>query len=198
MFIKRYNCTFGDLFLLGRYVEEVTFFNVRLYSIWKRYLFGKNGTQLGKRLDYGPSWKCLTMVAVCRPVRQILILFQTKNCLFSHPLSDLASKINTHSRDWPLRNYVIITTDLFRIRVFLFLSYSFGIEPINTFVQSCSSTTSSPGLFPKGKALGTRLVVPLKTIPDSRSKWAKSTPFFTPKRPKKPYPLGRHVPIWLI
>ena len=27
MFIKRYNCTFGDLFLLGRHVEEVPFFN---------------------------------------------------------------------------------------------------------------------------------------------------------------------------
>ena len=32
-----------------------------------------------------------------------------QNCLFSHPFSDLASEIHTHSRAWPLRNYVIIT-----------------------------------------------------------------------------------------
>ena len=38
----------------------------------------------------------------------------------------------------------------FRIRIFLFLSYSFGIETINTFIHS---------------------VVPAKTIPNSRPKW---------------------------
>ena len=49
----------------------------------------------------------------------------------------------------------------FRIRTFLFLSYSFGIETINTFIHS---------------------VVPSKTIPDSRPKWAKCIP----KRRKTP------------
>ena len=53
----------------------------------------------------------------------------------------------------------------FRIRIFLFLSYSFGIETIN------SSYTP---------------VVPSKTIPDSRPKWAKSIPVFKPKRRKDP------------
>ena len=86
-------CTFGDLFLLGRNVKEVTFFNVGYI-----YLFGKNDTPLGKGLDYGPAWECLTMLGVCRSVLQILIPFQTKNCLFSLPFSDLASKIHTHSR----------------------------------------------------------------------------------------------------
>ena len=43
----------------------------------------------------------------------------------------------------------------FRIRIFLFLSYSFGIETINTFIHS---------------------VVPSKTISDSRPKWAKCIP----------------------
>ena len=38
----------------------------------------------------------------------------------------------------------------FRIRIFLFLSYSFGTETINTFIHS---------------------VVPAKTIPNSRPKW---------------------------
>ena len=53
----------------------------------------------------------------------------------------------------------------FRIRIFLFLSYSFGIETINTFIHS---------------------VVPSKTIPDSRPKWAKCIPVFRPKRRKNP------------
>jgi len=53
----------------------------------------------------------------------------------------------------------------FRIRIFLFLSYSFGIETINTFIHS---------------------VVPLKTIPDSRPKWAKCIPVIRAKRRKNP------------
>ena len=53
----------------------------------------------------------------------------------------------------------------FRIRIFLFLSYSFGIETINTFILSCSSP---------------------KTIPDSRPKWAKFIPVFRQKRRKNP------------
>ena len=53
----------------------------------------------------------------------------------------------------------------FLIRIFLFLSYSFGIETVNTFIHSRSS---------------------LKTIPDSRQKWAKCIPVFRPKRRKNP------------
>ena len=53
----------------------------------------------------------------------------------------------------------------FGICIFLFLSYSFGIETINTFIHS---------------------VVPSKTIPDSRPKWAKCVPVFRPKRRKNP------------
>ena len=53
----------------------------------------------------------------------------------------------------------------FRIRIFLFLSYSFGIETINTFIHS---------------------VAPSNTIPDSRPKWAKCKPVFGPKRRKNP------------
>ena len=45
------------------------------------------------------------------------------------------------------------------------ISYSFGIETINTFIHS---------------------VVPSKTIPDSRPKWAKCILVFRPKRPKNP------------
>ena len=53
----------------------------------------------------------------------------------------------------------------FQIRIFLFLSYSFGTETINTFIHS---------------------LVPSKTILDSRPKWAKSIPVFRPKRRKNP------------
>ena len=50
-----------------------------------------------------------------------------------------------------------------RIRIFLFLSYSFGT--INTFRHH---------------------VVPSKTTPDCRPKWAKYTPVFRPKWHKNP------------
>ena len=53
----------------------------------------------------------------------------------------------------------------FQIRIFLFLSYSFGIETINTFIHP---------------------LVPSKTIPDSRPKWAKSIPVLRLKRRKNP------------
>ena len=53
----------------------------------------------------------------------------------------------------------------FRIRIFLFLSYSFRTEVINTFIHS---------------------VVPSKTIPGARPKWAKCIPVFIPKRRKNP------------
>ena len=48
------------------------------------------------------------LVGVCRPVLQILTLFQTKKCNFPHPFSDQTSKIHTRFQTWPLgRNYVI-------------------------------------------------------------------------------------------
>ena len=63
---------------------------------------------------------------------------------------------------WPLgRNYVIITwtraqtkinsSNAFQIRIFLFRSYSFGIERITSFIRYC---------------------IPTKTVPDSRPKLA--------------------------
>ena len=41
----------------------------------------------------GYSWEFL--VWVCHPVLQILTLFQTKKCYFSHPFTDQTSKIHT-------------------------------------------------------------------------------------------------------
>ena len=50
----------------------------------------------------GNSWW-----VVCRPVLQILTLFQIKKCHFSQPFLDLASRIHTRFQTRPLRNYVI-------------------------------------------------------------------------------------------
>ena len=40
------------------------------------------------------------LMGVCHPVLQILTLFQTKKCHFSHPFSDLASKIHPCFQTW--------------------------------------------------------------------------------------------------
>ena len=66
----------------------------------------------------------------------------------------------------------------FRIRIFLFLSYSFGIETINTFIHS---------------------VVPSKTIPDFRPNAQRVYPFSDQNGAKTiPDEGGTHTPIWLI
>ena len=115
-------------------------------------------------------------MGVCRLFPQIPTLLQTKKCNFPHPFSDQTSKIHTRFQTWALgRNYVIITyiraqTNKFfkfisNSHIFLFLSYSFGMEAINF------------SYIP---------VVPSKTIPDSRLKWVECIPVFRPKRPKNP------------
>ena len=119
------------------------------------------------------SWEFLP--DVCRLVPKILTLFQTKKCYFS-----------TRSQTWPLKSIPVFRPGLWanflssllrldgkpkkssnaiRSRIFLFRSYSFGIDTINTFILS---------------------LVPLKTIPDSRAKQRKCVPIFIPKRPKTP------------
>ena len=92
--------------------------------------------------------------------------------LFPHPFSDLASKIHTFyqtRRSQKLCYHYLLSSnckylqylrlerqqkkDPFRIRILLFLSYSFEIETTNTFMPSR---------------------IPSKTIPEFRPKWAKS------------------------
>ena len=125
------------------------------------------------------SWKFL--VGVCRPVLQILTLLRTKKCHFSHTFSGLASKKLSSLLRLEQQPKKIYSNPL-RIRIFLFLSYSFGIETINTFIHSRT--------------------VPSKTIPNSRQKWVKCIPVFRPKRRKNPtrwggtclYSLYKRVP----
>ena len=69
-------------------------------------------------------------MGMCRPVLQILIRFQTKKCNYPQPFSDLS--LLRFGRKH--KNY----SNLFRIRIFHFLSYSFGIETIKMFVHSRS------------------------------------------------------------
>ena len=60
---------------------------------------------------------------------------------------------------------------------YFFLSYSFGIERINTFVHSRSSPENH-----------TRFQTEL----------GKVNTCFQAKKAQKPYPFGRHIPLWRI
>ena len=68
------------------------------------------------------------------------------------------------------------SSNSFRIRIFLFLSYSFGIETINTFIHSCSS---------------------LENHSRFQTKMGKVYTRFQTKTAQKPHPIamGRHIPV---
>ena len=131
----------------------------------------------------GYSWEFL--LRVCRQVLRILTLFQTKKCNLPALFSDQASRIHTRFQIWPLgRNCVIITLiraqnnknslTPFQIRMFLCLSYSFGIETINTFINCRSS---------------------LENHTRRQTKMGKVNTGFLTKTAQKPYPVGRDIPI---
>ena len=65
----------------------------------------------------------------------------------------------------------------FRIRIFFFLSYSFGIETIKTFIQSCSS---------------------LKNRTRFQTKIGKVYTRFQTKSAQKPFPMVRHIPVYSL
>ena len=67
------------------------------------------------------------------------------------------------------------SSDVVRIRIFLLLSYSFGIETINTFIRF-GSTLENHTRF--------------------QTKMGKVYTRFQTKTAQKPYPLGRHIPIY--
>ena len=68
-------------------------------------------------------------------------------------------------------------SNLFGIRIFLFLSYSFGIETGKMFIHSRSSL-ENPTRF--------------------QTKMGKVYTRFQTKTAQKPYPMGLHISIWLI
>ena len=82
------------------------------------------------------------LVGVCRPVLQILTLFQRKKCHFSHPFSDLASKklcppLLLTAVDQNTNKKLFLKIH-FELVYFSFFLTHFGIEVINTFIHSCS------------------------------------------------------------
>ena len=116
---------------------------------------------------------------VCRPLLQILTLFK-KKCHFPLSFPDQTSKLHTRFQTWALgRNYVIITQKILQMN-FEFAYFCFVL--IHSELKRQKSSYAS--------------VVPSKTIPDSRPKWAKCIPVFRPKikEAQTPYPLGQHVP----
>ena len=116
----------------------------------------------------------------CRPVLQAL-----------NPISDQKMSFSTlvfrRFQTWPSsRSYVIITyiraqtknsSNPFRIRIFLFRSYSFGIETTTTLIRSRNT---------------------LENHTQFQIKMGKVYTRFQTKMAQKPYPLGLHIPVWLI
>ena len=95
-------------------------------------------------------------MGVCRPVLQMLTLFQTKKCYFSHLFSDLVfKKWCHHYLDYNSKKKNFLKP--IRIGIFLFLSYSFGTETINTFVHSRSSLENHTRFQTKMGKVYTRL-----------------------------------------
>ena len=81
------------------------------------------------------------------------------------------------SRFFLRRGDVCTQLKLCRIRILNFLSYSFGIETTNTLIHNRSSLVNH-----------TRF----------QRKMGKIFSRFQTKTAQKPYPLGRHIPVWLI
>ena len=104
-------------------------------------------------------------MGVSRPVLQILTRFQTKKCFFS--ASDF--RFHIYLSLLRLERKQTNSSNPFRIRIFLFLSYSFRIETINTFIHSCSS---------------------LENHTPFQTKMGKVYTHFQTKTVKKSYPMG--------
>ena len=111
---------------------------------------------------------------VCRTVLQILTRFQTIKCNFPHPFSDQTSKIHIVFRPdlrqklCYIRAQTKYSSSPFRIPIFFFLSYSFGIETIKTFIQLRSSLKNHTRFQTKMSKVYTRFQTKTaqKTLPD--------------------------------
>ena len=126
---------------------------------------------------------------MCRPVLQILTRSQTKKCFFPDSFSDQTSKIHARFQTWSLAEIILSlltcrlerkqtnSSNPFRIRILLFISYSFGIETINTFIHSCSS---------------------LENHNRFQTKTGKVLHVFRPKRRRHPTRWGAHTYIAYI
>ena len=107
-------------------------------------------------------------MGVCRPDAQILTLFQTPNYYFK---TCNRPKLSHHYLNWKANKK---NRNQFLIRMFLFLSYSFGIEIINSFLNSSRRSLENHTRF--------------------QTKMGKVCTRLQTETAQKPYPLGRHVP----
>ena len=99
-------------------------------------------TQTSTDVQLNPAGYSLEfLVGACCSVFQILTLFQTKNCCFPHLISDLA-EAEIMSSLLRLERKQKNSSKIFRIRIFLCLSNSFGTEMINMFIHSHRSLES--------------------------------------------------------
>ena len=131
--------------------------------------------QLFHLLDFpggGYSWEFL--VGVCRLVLQILTRISDQRMQFSTPIFRPCYWAEIMLSLLRLERKQENSSNPFRIRIFSFLFYSFGIETINTFIHSRSS---------------------LKNYTRFQTKMGKVQTRFQTKTAQKPYPMGRHIPI---
>ena len=169
----------------------------RLFLLIRRFQPGKS---------HSPShWEFL--VRVCRPVLQILTLFQTKKCHFPHPFWDQFLVVQK------LDNATHVLSSVIFIRWIVIYPANSAIHLLNNrglvseactwFCQQMKSRLDRQGKdFLKSVSNSLinsyNPVVPLKTTPDIRQKWAKSTSLFQTETEQKPCPLGQHIPLLLI
>ena len=93
------------------------------------------------------------LVGVCRPVPQILTLFQTKKCHFPHPFSDLAPEIHTRFQTFVVAFKLRISAEVKNSARMIYFGY-FSFFTIH--------------LELKRQIRLYAFRVPLKTIPDLR------------------------------
>ena len=108
------------------------------------------------------SWGCAARFFKFRPY------FRPKKCNFLHPFSDQTSKIHIRFKTWSLgRNYVISTRlgkQKLGLGLGLIIQIHFEFAYFSFFLTYLKLKREIRSYTP---------VVPTKTIPDSRPKWAK-------------------------
>ena len=97
--------------------------------------------------------------------------FQTKNCHFPHPSSDLAFRQKLRHLFIRLERKQNVSSNAFRIFLFLLHSYSLGFETINTFVISHSSLekqypvpdqNGQSAVYPFSDQKGPKTIIPFR------------------------------------
>ena len=134
---------------------------------------------------------------VCRLHLQIQTQYQTKKCHFPHPFLDLASKIHTCFQTWPCTWLSIAYASVLKGGQCNKDEYvKFSWNDIFYHFSSLLPVTR-PGCWEENKFISFH-----ERSPDNhtqfQTKMFKTYTRFQTKTAQKPYPLGQHVPIYLI